>query len=42
MIIFEALVRISVGKCLKNMDTGEKNFLNRTSMAYSLRSTINK
>jgi len=30
-----------VGKSLKHMGTGE-NFLNRTPMAYSLRSRINK
>ena len=30
-----------VGKSLKHLDTG-KTFLNRTSMAYALRSTINK
>jgi hypothetical protein len=30
-----------VGKILKHMGTGE-NFLNRTTMAYSLRSRINK
>jgi hypothetical protein len=30
-----------VGKSLKNMDTG-KNFLNKTPIAYALRSRINK
>jgi hypothetical protein len=30
-----------VGKILEHMDTGE-NFLNRTSMAYALRSRIEK
>jgi hypothetical protein len=33
--------RREIGKILKYMDTGEK-FLNRTAIAYALRSTIDK
>jgi hypothetical protein len=35
------LIEEKVGKSLKHMDTGEK-FLNRTPMAYALKSRINK
>ena len=35
------LTEEKVGKSLEHMGTGE-NFLNRTPMAYALRSTINK
>ena len=35
------LIEEKVGKNLEHMDTGE-NFLNRTPMAYTLRSTIDK
>jgi hypothetical protein len=35
------LIEEKVGKSLKHMDTGG-NFLNRTPMAYALRSTLDK
>ena len=35
------LIKEKVGKSLEHMGTGE-NFLNRTPMAYALRSTIDK
>jgi hypothetical protein len=35
------LIEEKVGKSLKHMGAGEK-FLNRTPMAYALRSTVNK